>query len=62
MAPLGRAVDTMIVFFSAMVLGGSIVYLANDQAGSILIAAGCALAVVWWFYKLFQGRSKSDPL
>lgn len=36
----------------ALILGGSIVYLANDSAGALMIAAGCALELL----KLLQPR------
>lgn len=37
-----------MIFWCTLVLSGAIVYLANDQAGALLIAAGCALAIVVW--------------
>jgi len=46
-----------MIFSSALVLGGSIVYLANSDAGALMVAAGCALELVkftdrvtrrWW--------------
>jgi len=46
-----------MAFSVALVLGGSIVYLANGDAGALMIAAGCAIEVVrfadrvtrrWW--------------
>lgn len=46
-----------MLFLSALVLGGSIVYLVNDQAGSVMIAAGCALALVDWISKHLIKRS-----
>jgi len=42
---------------AALILGGSIVYLANGDAGALMIAAGCAIEMVrfadratrkWW--------------
>lgn len=35
-----------MIFSAALVVGGSIVYLANGDAGSLLIAAGCAIELV----------------
>lgn len=46
-----------MTFSIALVLSGSIVYLANGDAGALLIAAGCAIELVkfadrvtrkWW--------------
>lgn len=37
-----------MIFLAALVLSGAIVYLANPDAGALLIAAGCALALVKW--------------
>lgn len=37
-----------MTFPAALVLAGAIVYSANDKAGALLIAAGCALALVRW--------------
>ena len=39
------------------VLAGAIVYLANDQAGALLIAAGCALAPAGWIERAFFKRA-----
>jgi len=45
------------MFTAALVAGGSIVYLANGDAGALMIAAGCAIELVkfadrvtrkWW--------------
>lgn len=45
------------MFTAALVVGGSIVYLANGDAGALMIAAGCAIELVkfadrvtrkWW--------------
>jgi len=35
-----------MLFWCALMLSGAIVYLVNDQAGALLIAAVCALAAV----------------
>lgn len=37
-----------MMFLSALVLAGAIVYSSNDRAGALLIAAGIALAAVKW--------------
>jgi hypothetical protein len=34
------------MFTAALVLGGAIVYLANGDAGALMIAAGCAIELV----------------
>lgn len=47
-----------MIFLSSLVLAGAIVYLANDNAGALLIAAGCALALVTWAAGLIE-RHKS---
>lgn len=39
-----------MIFLSALVLAGAIVYLVNDNAGALLIAAGCTAALVKWLY------------
>jgi hypothetical protein len=31
-----------------LILGGSVVYLQNDTAGALMIAAGCTLELVKW--------------
>lgn len=45
-----------MIFLSSLVLAGAIVYLVNDQAGALLIAAGCALALVRWLSEHLPGR------
>lgn len=46
-----------MTFSIALVLSGAIVYLANGDAGALMIAAGCAIEIVkfadrvtrrWW--------------
>lgn len=37
-----------MTFSVALVLGGSLVYLANGDAGALMIAAGCAVELVRW--------------
>lgn len=36
----------------ALILGGSVVYLSNDSAGALMIAAGCALELVKWLNRV----------
>jgi hypothetical protein len=43
-------------FLSSLILAGAIVYSTNDHAGALLIAAGCALAVVRWLADQRRGH------
>lgn len=36
----------------ALILGGSLVYLANDTAGALMIAAGCTVELVRWINRV----------
>ena len=36
--------DSTLNALAALILAGAIVYLVNDHAGALLIAAGCAVA------------------
>ncbi len=47
-----------MIFLSSLVLSGALVYLANPDAGALLIAAGCALALVKWLAGLPAWQSK----
>ncbi len=47
-----------MIFLSALVLSGAIVYLTNPDAGALLIAAGCAAAAVKWLSGLAIWQSK----
>jgi hypothetical protein len=37
-----------MLFLSSLVLAGAIVYTVNPDGGALMIAAGCAAAVVKW--------------
>jgi hypothetical protein len=37
-----------MIFFSSLIIAGGLVYSSNDHAGALLIATGCALALVKW--------------
>lgn len=37
-----------MLFMAALVLSGGVVYLVNPDGGALMIAAGCAAAVVKW--------------
>ena len=41
-----------MIFLSSLVLAGAVVYLANPDGGALMIAAGCAAAVVTWLAPL----------
>jgi hypothetical protein len=44
----------------ALILGGAIVYLQNDTAGALMIAAGCTLELVKWLsQRLSQWSSET---
>lgn len=45
-----------MLFFASLVLAGGLVYLVNDHAGAVLIAAGCALALVKWLAEHLSGQ------
>lgn len=46
-----------MLFLSALVVAGGLVYASNDQAGALLIASGCVLALVGWLdQRLFKRR------
>lgn len=45
-----------MLFFSSLVLAGALIYSTNDKAGALLIAAGCALALVKWLADHWPGR------
>jgi hypothetical protein len=47
-----------MIFLSALVLSGAIVYLVDSDRGALLIAAGCALALVKWLAGLPAWQSK----
>ena len=53
-----RKARYIMIFLSALVLSGAIVYLANQNAGALLIAAGCAAAVLKWLAGLPAWQSK----
>lgn len=47
----------------ALILGGSLVYLANDTAGALMIAAGCTVELVRWINRLlpkWEKRTKHE--
>lgn len=43
---------------AALILGGSIVYLTNDDAGALMIAFGCGLALVQWLHRVLPGGDR----
>lgn len=45
-----------MIFLSSLVLEGAIVYSTNDNAGALLIAAGCALAAIKWLAEHWPTR------
>lgn len=45
-----------MIFLSALIIAGAIVYLVNEPAGAGLIAAGCALALVRWIAQRWFAR------
>lgn len=47
-----------MIFFSALVLSGAIVYLVDSDRGALLIAVGCALAGGKWLLGLPIWQSK----
>jgi hypothetical protein len=50
-----------MLFISSLVIAGAIVYSSNDQAGALLFAAGCALALVKWLDDhLFHQAAQPD--
>lgn len=50
-----------MLFLSSLVIAGALVYSSNDQAGALLIATGCALALVKWLDdRLFHGAAQAN--
>ena len=45
-----------MLFFCSLVIAGGLVYSTNDNAGALLIAAGCALALVRWLAEHLPAR------
>jgi hypothetical protein len=37
-----------MLVIASLIIAGGLVYSTNDHAGALLIAAGCALALVKW--------------
>lgn len=48
---------------ATLILGGSLVYLSNGDAGALMIAAGCSLELVRWLNRVlpkWEKRTKHE--